>query len=163
MAESTGKSKRSRSQARHSTGDAKDEFSKAAEAFNASLGQTLAVSFANLDGTSLDQCPQDIKAPFTAYKYSLRDAADAFSAFQKNQDSQDSDCKAGVGLTIIEIVTGQDTGLTPCADNLSQGSSLKSGLDAAVVKLRSSETDLRTVFAAHGFTDKPASEAAPAT
>lgn len=135
---------------------------KAADAFNGTIRQTPASGFAVLDNTNLMDCPEDIKGPFTSYRYNLRDTADALAAFQTNQRSQDDACQAGLGLTIVEIVTGQDTGMTPCADNLSQGSTLKSNLDTAATRLRTSETDLRTVFANHGFIEQPLNATTPA-
>jgi len=52
--------------------------------------------------------------------------------------------------------------MTPCADNLSQGATLKANLETAAAKLRASETELRTKFADHGFTDQPLSATPPA-
>ncbi len=127
---------------------------RAATGFNDSLNKTFSDSHSALMSVSLENCPTAILSRYSAYATRISGVRDAYQALAQNQSGQEDACKAGAVLTVLEMLVGESSGLTPCSDSLNQNATLKENYQSALSNFRAAESELRIEFANNGFVQK---------
>lgn len=110
-----------------------------------------ASGLAMVEGVDLSECPNDIKAPYTALALALRDIVEQSAAYRENQSQQGAACVLGLGLQLFENANDVDTGLTPCSDSIAEDRRLRERVELAGTRMSEAANQLKVAFAAHGY------------